>query len=105
MVSTGWFVICAPCFVTAFIFIISAAGWYEDNNNCVVAKKCVYVFFLAMVLGTMCVVMGFRAPDKMPVKVVEAVPSVEMIEQAVKKYIDNMTIDQKYDIIAKRSIH
>ena len=104
MVSTGWFVMCAPCFVIAFIFILATLMWYDINNN-VAAKKCVYVFFLAMVLGTICIVMGFRAPDKMPVKVAEIAPSTEMIEQAVKKYIDNMTIDQKYDIIAKKSIH
>ena len=89
MESTGWFVI-AGIFGTMTLLSLALADcsmWY--------IRICIASFFMCV----SCVIGGFRAPDKMPVKTIE--PDKMLVKQIVKQVISEMTTEQKYELISK----
>ena len=84
-------------------FFLAAGCTLEESGTCNLAKKLFVISFVLIAIGTFCVVMGWRAPDKMPVKINVVGPSEEMVEKAVKNYFENLPMEQKYKILSSRN--
>ena len=95
MESMGWFVVAG----ILGIFGLAALCFLDNCHSeleASVASAISGVLFGSLLI---CVVMGFRAPDKMPVRVVVGTPSKEMVMEAARKMLSEMSVQEKYKIL------
>lgn len=95
MASTGWFVVAG---ILGFLGLVALC--FLD-----ICRSRLQVSIVSAIAGVLfgslliCVVMGFRAPDKMPVQVVVKEPSKEMVMEAARKMLSEMSVQEKYKIL------
>lgn len=95
MESMGWFVIAGILGLfglVALCFLDSCQNRLDASVVSVISG----VLFGSLLI---CIVMGFRAPDRMPVKVITEAPSKEMVMEAAKKLLSEMSVQEKYKIL------
>ena len=95
MESTGWFVVAGILGLFGLV-ALCFLDICRSRLQASVVSAISGVLFGSLLI---CVVMGFRAPDKMPVKVVVDAPSKEMVMEAAKKLLSEMSVQEKYKIL------
>lgn len=101
MISTGWFVVAG---ILGFVGLTNLVFLDDRRINQMIPVSIVISCVVAVIF---CVVMGFHAPDKMPVEYRNVEPDKKvvekMVEEIVKKHLENMSVEQKYEIMSKMS--
>lgn len=95
MESTGWFVVAGILGLLELV-ALCFLDCCRSRLETLVVLTIAGVLFGSLLI---CIVMGFRAPDKMPVKVVVKEPSKEMVIEAAKKLLSEMSVQEKYKIL------
>ena len=101
MSSTGWFILASifgfSCPLVLFIYLderetaIEKTKWLDF-----IGLSSTLALFIGLII---CVVCGFRAPDKMHTKDVVNVMNDKQIRECVHHIIKNMSVEEKYKIL------